>query len=334
MVKTMYSFNNIIGNERIIKRLKLAIENKRLSHAYIFDGARGMGKGIMANTFAKALNCEEGGTSPCGKCISCQTFESGNNPDIIYVRKNEGDREIKVDTIRNLINKSVDIKPYRNRYKVFIIENADTMNIAAQNAFLKTLEEPPEYAVFLLLAENYNKLLVTILSRCQRFSMQIVPTEEITKYIVNSQGLREADARVAALYSRGSIGRAMELAASEEFNALRNEVISRTISLLKTDLIGLYRLTAEMDSYKEDIDTYLDIMYLLYRDSLVYSQTGNVNTLIQKDKEKDIKTICSIIGTKRLIRGCELIERAMENIRKRGDFQLVIENLFFKLKEK
>ena len=330
----MYDFNCIIGNERIIKSLKTAIENKRVNHAYIFDGARGTGKRTMANTFAKALNCEEGKSSPCGRCISCETFESGNNPDIIYVRRNEGDREIKIDAVRNIINKNIEIKPYRNRYKIFIIEDADTMNTATQNAFLKTLEEPPEYAVFLLLAENYNKLLVTVLSRCQRFKMQTISTEKIKAVLMSGLNIDETAAQIAAVYSGGSMGRAKELAASDEFNALRDSVIERTVRLLETDLIGLYRLTAEMDGYKDKIDSYLDIMYLLYRDSLVYSQTGSDRALIQRDRLKDISRICSLTGTKRLIRGCELIEGAIDNIRKRGDFQLVIENLFFKLKEK
>lgn len=334
MVKRMYSFDNIIGNERIIASLKGAILNKRLNHAYIFDGVGGSGKHTIAKTFAKTLNCTAGAAVPCGKCISCETFESGNNPDIIYVKRGEGDREIKIDAVRNTINKNVEIKPYSNKYKIFIIEDADTMNIAAQNAFLKTLEEPPAYAVFLLLTENYNKLLVTVLSRCQRFKMQPVSTDNIVKYLVAKHSTDRAAAQIAALYSQGSIGRAEELAASQEFNALRSEVINRTINLLETDLIGLYRLTAEMDGYKDKIDDYLNIMYLLYRDCLVYAGTGNIQQLIQRDRHEDIKRICCITGTARLIKGCELIEKAIDNIRKRGDFQLVIENLFFKLKEK
>ncbi len=339
MVKGMYSFDNIIGNERIIHSLKTAIQNNRLNHAYIFDGARGSGKHTIANTFAKTLNCEEGSLSPCGRCISCETFESGNNPDIIYVRRGfdkNGKRRsnIVVDDVREYINKNVEIKPYRNRYKIFIIEDADLMNVEAQNAFLKTLEEPPEYAVFLLLAENYNRFLVTVLSRCQRFSMHNIPTKRISAYLISNNGISAENAQIAALYAQGSIGRAAELASSEEFNTLRNEAISYTIRLLETDLIGLYRITAEMDNYKAEIESFLDIMYLLYRDSLVYSQTGSEDKVIQKDKIQDIKRLCALTNTKRLIKGCELIEQATDNLRKRGDFQFVIENLFFKLKEK
>lgn len=332
----MYSFNSIIGNDRVVKSLKTAMLNNRINHAYIFDGAKGTGKKTIANTFAKALNCEEGGSEPCGKCISCLTLESGNNPDVVYVKRNDGDKEIKVDTVRNVINKNVEIKPYRNKYKIFIIEDADTMNAAAQNAFLKTLEEPPTYAVFLLLAENYNKFLVTILSRCQRFKMQPVPAEKIRRYVLDKYPdiLDDTSSEVAALYSQGSIGKAVELAASDSFRELRGKVVANTINLLETDLIGMYRIAADMDNYKADIESYLDIMYLLYRDSLVYLSTGSTDKLIQSDRIYDIRKICSLTGKKRLIAGCEYIEQAVNDLKRHGDFQLVTENLFFKLKEK
>ena len=330
----MYDYGSVVGNDRIIKSLKLAVGNNRVSHAYIFDGSAGSGKRTLANTFAKTLNCERGGSSPCGECVSCHTFESGNNPDIIYVRRGEGEREIKVDVVRSLINKNIEIKPYRYRYKVFIIENADTMNVAAQNAFLKTLEEPPEYGVFLLLAENYNKLLTTVLSRCQHFKMQSIPAPLIKDYLIVKKGIPEEEATLASLYAQGSIGRAVELAASEEFNSLRAGVLDITIRLLKADLIGVYELAAEAENYKDRADDFLSMMYLLYRDCLVYKQTGHTEQVIQADKINEIGNICRILDARRLIRGCALINEAADSIRRRGDFQLVMENLFYRLKEK
>jgi DNA polymerase-3 subunit delta' len=330
----MYDFDSVVGNERIVKSLKGAIANGRVNHAYIFEGSKGSGRRTVANAFAKALNCEAGESTACGSCVSCITFDSGNNPDIIYVRLKAGERELKVDTIRNEINKNVELKPYANRYKIFVIEDADTMNVAAQNAFLKTLEEPPSYAVFLLIAENCSKLLVTVMSRCQRFRMQVLPTKEIADYLEKNRGVDGERAYMAALYSRGSIGRASELADSEEFNALRDDVGERTVRLLETDLIGMYALAGEMDSYKDRIYEYLDIMYLLYRDSLVYGSTGSTDRLIRRDGLNTIERICALTNKKRLIRGCELIDEAVDNLRRHSDFQLTVENLFFKLKEK
>lgn len=330
----MYDLGAVIGNKSIIKSLKQAVEHKRVNHAYIFDGLKGSGRKTLAYAFAKTLNCKTGTGSPCGSCISCKTFDSGNNPDVIFVKRSEGEREIKIDAVRNIINKNIAVKPYSNRYKVFIIEDADRMNTAAQNAFLKTLEEPPYFAVFLLITENCSKLLPTVLSRCQHFRTENLPAEEIKKYLVSRLSVSDAAAYTAAVYSGGSIGRAAELALSEEFGALCASVAENTIKLLETDLVGLYKLTAQMEQYKDNIESYLDIMYLLYRDCLVYMQTGSTDALVRQDITDIISRICTLTGTRRLIRGCSLIEDALENLRRYGDFQLVIENLFFKLKEK
>jgi DNA polymerase-3 subunit delta' len=330
----MYDFDLILGNEKIIKSLRLAILHNRVNHAYIFDGVEGIGKRTMANAFAKALNCIGEGKRPCGECVSCLELESGNHPDVIYVRRKKDKKEIGVDVIRDSINAQVAIKPYSSPYKIFIIEEADRMNEAAQNAFLKTLEEPPSYTVFLLLVQNYNALLTTILSRCQRFKLEGVSTDKIKRYLADRLSITEGAAQLAALYSQGSIGKATELAASEEFGMLRDEVISNAISLLEGDLINMYRLSADMDKHKENISSYLNILYLLYRDCLVYMQTGDISRLIQADKLDDIKKMCTLRNLKQLIRGCELIDTAMYNLSGRGDFALVIDNLFFKLKER
>ncbi|MBD9220244.1 MAG: DNA polymerase III subunit delta, partial [Clostridiales bacterium] len=141
----MNNFSDIIGNEQIIKSIRCVLKNKMISHAYIIAGEEGGGKKILANAFAKTLLCENGGDEPCDNCISCRTFDGGNNPDIIYVHpvKTKG---ISVDDIREQVTSTVNIKPYNHRYKIYIMPNADTMTQQAQNALLKTLEEPPEYA--------------------------------------------------------------------------------------------------------------------------------------------------------------------------------------------
>lgn len=339
MVRKMYDFKSLVGNERIIKSLKLAMEHGRISHAYIFEGQKGSGRRSLANAFAKALECTQGKLEPCGSCVSCESFESGNHPDIFYIRRGKNDKgaeekEIKVGAVREIINRNVDIKPYSSPYKVFIIEDADTMNIAAQNAFLKTLEEPPQYAVFLLLAENSSKMLPTVLSRCQRFRMESLPSEKIKEYLIKNKNIPENRAQAAALFARGSIGTGAELAASEAFNSVRLDAADRCIRLMEADLIGLYRITAEMDEYRDTIGGYLDMMYLLYRDCLVYTSTGSMDRVIQQDMRESIIRLSRLTGLKRLIRGCSLINEASDNLQKHGDFQLVIENLFFKLKEK
>ena len=154
----MLGFNDIIGHEEIIRHLKNAIQTEKVSHSYIFTGDPGSGKKLLAGTYAMTLQCEEGGTEPCGHCDSCKKAIGKNHPDIIMVT-HEKPNVITIDEIREQIINDVDIKPYCSPYKIYIVANAELMNPQAQNALLKTIEEPPEYAVIMLLTSNIDALL-------------------------------------------------------------------------------------------------------------------------------------------------------------------------------
>ena len=169
----MLGFNDIIGHEEIIRHLKNAIQTEKVSHSYIFTGDPGSGKKLLAGTYAMTLQCEEGGTEPCGHCDSCKKAIGKNHPDIIMVT-HEKPNVITIDEIREQIINDVDIKPYCSPYKIYIVANAELMNPQAQNALLKTIEEPPEYAVIMLLTSNIDALLPTIRSRCVRLDLKVV----------------------------------------------------------------------------------------------------------------------------------------------------------------
>ena len=172
----MYTFREIWGNSALVRHLQTAAAGGRVSHAYLFTGGAGAGKRMFANTFAKALQCEGAGERPCCTCASCTAFDSGNHPDVIYVRTEK--KSIGVDEIREQILETVNLKPYRFACKIYIMENADTMTVQAQNALLKTLEEPPVYARFLLLAERAEAFLPTILSRVAVMPLRPLPEQE------------------------------------------------------------------------------------------------------------------------------------------------------------
>ena len=146
----MVSFNNIIGHEEIIRHLQNAMKTGKVSHSYIFTGRPGSGKKLLATTYAMTLQCEAGGTEPCQKCDSCKKALGKNHPDIIMVN-HEKPGTISIDEIREQVIHDVAIKPYSSPHKVYIIPDAEMMTVQAQNALLKTIEEPPQYAVFLSL---------------------------------------------------------------------------------------------------------------------------------------------------------------------------------------
>lgn len=326
------NFSQIVGHKEIIDHLKTSIAHKRINHAYIFDGVYGIGKSTIAKAFAKTLNCEEGGTESCGHCTSCKTFDEDNNPDIIYVTHDK--KDITVSDVRNQILKNITIKPYRNRYKIFIIPEADKMNILAQNAFLKTFEEPPEYGIFLLLCENYNKFLVTILSRCIMFKLHPLPYNAVADYLVKNMDLTQDVSQLYSIYSQGSIGKALELANSDEFRDIRDTAIETAVKLEDADMIELYSLVDILKEQKGFIDKILEIMYLMYRDALVMKSTGSQKNIIQKDKIPQTEIIAKKATISQLINRCDAINDTRFKLSHNGNTQLLLETLFFKIKEK
>ena len=158
----MAKFTDIIGQEQLKEHLQNAITMNKVSHAYLINGERSSGKEFVAKVFAAALQCEKGGTEPCGECHSCIQVKSGSQPDIIFV-SHDKPNTIGVEDIRTQINNDIGIKPYSSPRKVYIMSEGEKMTVQAQNALLKTLEEPPEYAVILILTTNVEALLPTIL---------------------------------------------------------------------------------------------------------------------------------------------------------------------------
>ena len=317
----------LLNNDILINSLKAAISHNRVSHAYIFDGERGIGKTTAARAFAKALNCEEGGPVPCGKCSSCRTFDSGNNPDIFYIAE---DKNITVDTIRRKINKEVITKPFAYKYKVFIIKDAHTMNQQAQNAFLKTLEEPPPYVVFLLLSQNFNALLTTVLSRCILFRLRPLPQPMLKGHLLKL-GFTSDEAEMFSHYACGVVGRALELRNDENFKALTEDAMSLCLKINGFDLVTMNREAAAMKERRAEIRQLLELMYFIYRDALVYKITEKKERLIHASHFGDIKKLCADHTEKRLLNACEAIETAQKRILANTDIQFVFEELFYKI---
>ena len=182
----MAGFHDIIGHDDIIRHLKNAIETGKVSHSYIFTGEPGSGKKLLAGTFAAALQCESGESEPCMTCDSCKKVIGKNHPDIITVT-HEKPGSISIDEVRDQVVRDVDIKPYCSPYKIYIIPDAEMMTVQAQNAILKTIEEPPEYAVIMLLTSNIDSLLPTIRSRCVRLDLKVVDDSLVKEYLMEHE---------------------------------------------------------------------------------------------------------------------------------------------------
>ena len=328
----MARFEDIAGHEPAAEHLKRAVQEGKISHAYLFQGEAGIGKRMLAEIFAQALLCERETDRPCDVCKSCHQVQTHNHPDVIYVtHANPG--AIKVDEIRSQVVSDIVIRPYTGKYKVYIIEDAEKMNAQAQNALLKTLEEPPEYAVILLLTVNAGLLLETIRSRCVRLDMLPVRQEVVEAYLMEHAKIPDYQARLCAAFAQGSIGKAMELARSENFAQIRTTALMIATRAKEMDTPQIAATVKEMAQYKVTINEFLDILAVWYRDVLTFKATRDVETLIFRDQLQQIRKAASLSSYEGIEQILNAIATAKERIAANVGFDLTMELLFLTIKE-
>lgn len=318
----------ILGNEELIKHFKTAFIHKKISHAYILEGERGSGKKTIAEALAALLQCESpveeaDGPAACGNCQSCIMMKHRDHPDVIRIR-HEKPAVISVGDIREQLVNTAEIIPYRGPYKIYIMDEAEKMNQAAQNALLKTIEEPPEYVVILLLASNRGAFLSTILSRCILLDVKPVPDKTVRECLQKECGVSKETAEFCSGFAMGNIGRAKEAALSEEFH----ELAEFTLSLLRflnefTD----YEITArvkELQKWKDSIQDYLDLMQIWYRDILVIKSVEDPEKLIFKSEYMTLAKQSRALSYEDFKIIMELIEEARARIRANVNFESVM----------
>lgn len=327
----MKRFNEVLGHEKVIEHMQTAIAKQRVSHAYIINGETGQGKKMLADIFAATLQCEEHGTEPCGKCRSCLQTSTQNHPDIIKVTHEK--TVISVDDIREQVNSDVYIKPYSSKYKIYIIPDADKMSEEAQNALLKTIEEPPEYCIIILLVTVLNKLLPTILSRCVTLNLKPVSVDLISEYLIKEYQLPEHEAYISARFSQGNVGKAIRYASSDEFNQAKD----RILNLLKyIENLKVYEIISgikELSQNKLEIYDYIDLMVLWYRDVLLYKVTGNPNQLLFRSEYPYIKKQAEKIGYDGIEKIFKAMDKAKERLRANVNFDIAMELMLLVMKE-
>ena len=328
----MAKFTDIIGQEQLKEHLQNAISMNKVSHAYIINGERSSGKEFIAKVFATALQCEEGGVEPCGECHSCKQAGSGNQPDIIFV-SHDKPNTIGVEDIRAQINNDIAIKPYSSPRKVYIMNEGEKMTVQAQNALLKTLEEPPEYAVILILTANVDSLLPTILSRCVVLNMKPVADNKVKKYLMEDLAVPDYKANICVAFARGNIGKAKMLATSEEFEKVKEEAVTLVKYINDMEISEIVKAIKKISEYKFDVTDYLDILSVWYRDVLLFKATKDANSLIFKDEIQYIRKVAD----RSTYEGIETIVKALQQAKRRLDanvnFDLTMELLLLTIQE-
>lgn len=325
----MYTFEEIRGNTPLVEQLRRSAASGRSSHAYLFLGGAGAGKRLIANTFAKALQCE-GEKRPCDSCKSCHAFNHGNHPDVIYFQPLKNGKTYTIEDVREQLLETVDLKPFRYEKKIYIIEKADTLNIQSQNALLKTLEEPPAHAVFLLLAERAEAFLPTILSRVVVMKIRPLSAETIADYLMQAGHLAE-ESHILSAYAQGRIGQALELVEDEGFRKMRQDILGKLEALPSMSEGDAYLLAKDFEVYKNDL-RFLDIMELWYRDLLMAKSLREEGYLIQRDKKDAIfraaKEPAALLAKK-----AAAVRTARMRLAQNANFRLTMEVMLMDLKE-
>lgn len=262
------SFKDIKGQDRAISFLKSAIGSDRVSHAYMFIGPPGVGKRLAAVNFAKAINCldrKEG--EPCGSCAQCKKIDSANHPDVLVFSPLKDDSGFGIDKIRAL-TKDIGLRPYEAKRKVYILDGADSMTQEAQNALLKTLEEPPSDSIMILIVKNPDAVFSTIQSRAKKVKFFPLSAQVVKDILVDTYKLDSVRSEILARISSGELGRALRYN-EEGFFEKRSRIIGALSggNLLDSELDGLSR---------SDLKLALDVMLTWYRDILV-AKSGYVS---------------------------------------------------------
>ncbi len=328
----MPGFHDILGHDAVKQHFQKAIEAHKVSHAYILAGEAGMGRKSLAHAFALTLLCEKGKSEPCMECHACRQVLSGSHPDLIHVT-HEKPQTIGVDDIREQINDTIMIRPYSSYYKIYIVDEAEKMTVQAQNALLKTIEEPPGYAVIILLTTNPDAFLPTILSRCVQLKLKPLRDSVIQEYLMGSLHVSEGDAKLYAAFARGNLGKAIRLAGSEDFRYLYDEMVYVLKNIRTMYLSEIIERLRRWKDEEMDLGECLDFMQVWYRDALMFKVTQDADLLIFREEFAAIDELSRKTGYDGFERILQAIDKAKIRLDANVNMELALELMLLVMKE-
>ncbi|MGM9533737.1 MAG: ATP-binding protein [Intestinibacter sp.] len=298
-------FENIKGQQFAKKYLSNSLKSNMISHAYMFEGPSGVGKNTLARELARIL---------------LEMENLFNSPDYIEI-KPDGN-SIKIAQIRKM-QTDILVKPYKS-YKIYVFDEAQKMTVEAQNALLKTLEEPPKYAIIILVTNNKESLLDTIKSRCEIIKFTPIPIKEIADYLIKT-GVDEKRASLLANFSRGSMQKAIELSESEDFYIMREEIQKCIETFLNGNLIDIMEVQNSIEKYKDQIINVLDLMINYFRDIIMVKENIDSSMIINLDKLVFIKNMSKKITYSQLSKIIDIIEETKNKLRSNCNFNISIQ---------
>ncbi len=318
-------FSEIIGHQKPLETLRAALASGRLHHAYLMLGPEGVGKRTVAHALAKAIHCTEMDNDFCGSCPNCSRIQTGNHPDVRTIEPGVGKKEIGIQQIRE-IEKELNFRAFSGK-KVVIIDPAVLMSLSAQNALLKTLEEPPRDSLLILIASNSGGLLPTLRSRCLRLSFGPLPKGLIADFLLARETMTRDDAQFVAAMSMGSLGTALELD-REELSAQRRSWIDIMSSLTLGDYRAALDAAEALSGSREESLRFLAWVETWYRDLLIYELTQETPELINVDMLPQIQQQSGTAKLDSVLLSLSQIAGAAARIQRNLNRRMVLETLF------
>ena len=267
---------------------------------------------------------------PCKDCVSCRQIESGNHPDVIWVSRERN--SLGVEEIREQLCNTMDIKPFSSPYKIYIVMEAERMTEAAQNALLKTIEEPPEYGVVILLTSNISELLSTIQSRCLTLEFRPLSTATVENFLTTQCQIPDYLAKASAAFAQGNLGKAVRYAKSEDFIERKNQVLSLLRRVRDIDITEMMEIIKDLGTRKEEIRDYIDLMELWYRDVLLFKATKNINSLFFQEEASHISREASERGYEKIEEILQAFDKAKIRLKANVSFDVAMELMLLTLK--
>jgi len=333
-------FAEIIGQDRAVGALRAALRRGALHHAYLFGGPEGVGKGRVARLLAQAANCDRGlADDPCGTCVPCRKIARGVHPDVLTLAEERvmakagtweprggktPSKDIVVDQVRDVVDRRLALRRFEGRRRFVIVDPADRMNPQAQNALLKTLEEPPPATTLVLVASNPDVLLPTIRSRCLRVSFGPIPAEQVETRLV-AAGRTPAAARFLASLSGGSLGRALSLPADEEELAEERAAIVDAAALDAGDAGRWLAWAARHGRDREHAASTLQLIGLWLRDVLAVQAGAPAAALALADVSDATRRVAAAVGPGDVARRRAEIQRTTEALKQNASPVLALE---------
>jgi DNA polymerase-3 subunit delta' len=320
-------FSEIIGHRKQLEVLRLALANERLHHAYLFIGPEGIGKRTVAFALAKAVHCSEAENDFCGSCANCKRIADFNHPDVRVIEPLAGKKEISIQQVRE-VERDLNYRSFTGKRKMMIIDPATLMNLSSQNALLKTLEEPPQNSLLILIASNAGGLLPTVRSRCLRVSFAPLTRDEVASYLRSKRGMTGDGVEFLSAMSMGSIGVAVGLD-EEEFIKKRRIWAGIVSSLKAGDYQSAMAAAESLAANRDDALKFLTWAESWYRDLLIYGVTQDSRELVNLDMQSQVEQQAAAAGTERALSAVAQTARAAARIQRNLNRRMVLERFLF-----